>query len=389
MASPRGRPSALVTPVRWQIITGEYPPQIGGISDYTRQTALGLAAAGDEVDVWTAPHPGNPPAGNDAGIRVHRLPDHFGRRSLAALDDALRSLPPGERRLLVQFEPWSFGWHGMNVPFCLWLWRRGREWDITVMFHEVCTDWGWRRPFRQNVLGAVTRLNAGLAVRGARRAFVSIPTWATLLRPMAGAAKRIDWLPVPSSLAELPAPERVAALRARLDARWLAGHFGTYRGQVATALAELLPAVVAHGAKVLLVGRGAAEFQRGLDPKVGSRVTAADSLDLAAVAEHLAACDVLVQPYPDGISARRTSSMAGLRLGCAIVTNAGWLTEPFWSGSKAVRLVPTPGAAALAVAVCDLLDHPAEQAALRTTAAAYYAEHFSPGRIIQALRSAR
>jgi len=37
----------------WAIITGEYPPQAGGVSDYTRIVAEALVAAGDEVHVWT------------------------------------------------------------------------------------------------------------------------------------------------------------------------------------------------------------------------------------------------------------------------------------------------------------------------------------------------
>ena len=40
-----------MTGVTWQVITGEYPPQPGGVGDYTAQVAAGLAAAGDEVHV--------------------------------------------------------------------------------------------------------------------------------------------------------------------------------------------------------------------------------------------------------------------------------------------------------------------------------------------------
>ena len=39
----------------WNIITGEYPPQPGGVSDYTRLVAHGLADAGDEVCVYAPP----------------------------------------------------------------------------------------------------------------------------------------------------------------------------------------------------------------------------------------------------------------------------------------------------------------------------------------------
>ena len=35
----------------WAIITGEYPPDPGGVSDYTYLVATHLADAGDEVHV--------------------------------------------------------------------------------------------------------------------------------------------------------------------------------------------------------------------------------------------------------------------------------------------------------------------------------------------------
>jgi len=36
----------------WHLVTCEYPPQAGGVSDYTQLVAKGLALAGDEVHVW-------------------------------------------------------------------------------------------------------------------------------------------------------------------------------------------------------------------------------------------------------------------------------------------------------------------------------------------------
>jgi hypothetical protein len=38
----------------WAILTGEYPPQAGGVSDYTRLVARGLAECGDRVHDWNA-----------------------------------------------------------------------------------------------------------------------------------------------------------------------------------------------------------------------------------------------------------------------------------------------------------------------------------------------
>jgi hypothetical protein len=67
----------------WHIVTGEYPPANGGVSDYTRLVARGLAARGDEVHVWA---PGTASGlVRDAGVEVHALPGMFGPRALREL----------------------------------------------------------------------------------------------------------------------------------------------------------------------------------------------------------------------------------------------------------------------------------------------------------------
>src|SRR5712692_5144834 len=105
---------------RWVLLTGEYPPQSGGVSDYTRLVARGLADAGDEVHVWAPMPAGTQPPGVEPGVAVHRLAGAFGHRDLDRLGRFLVRLK-SSCRLLVQYVPHAFGWHGVNVPFCLWL----------------------------------------------------------------------------------------------------------------------------------------------------------------------------------------------------------------------------------------------------------------------------
>ena len=77
---------------------------------------------------------------------------------------------------------------------------------------------------------------------------------------------------------------------------------------------------------VLLIGRGANRFRDSLlESNVDGedRVAAAEDLPSKDVAAHLKACDLVVQPYPDGVSTRRSTAMAGLACGVPTVTNLG------------------------------------------------------------------
>jgi glycosyltransferase involved in cell wall biosynthesis len=102
----------------------------------------------------------------------------------------------------------------------------------------------------------------------------------------------------------------------------------------------------------------------------------------------VAACDFLVQPYPDGISCRRTTAMAGLRLGVPIVTTRGRLTEPLWDDAHAVKLSDVRDASGWARQVQDLLQRPEERGHLGKTGRELYERAFALRHTVAALRSA-
>src|SRR5262245_17027180 len=89
----------------WAIITGEYPPTPGGVSDYTRLLAAEMARRGERVHVF-APRAGERRC-ECGGVVVHDLPDLFGPRSLLAMSRELDVI--GEARILVQYVPHAFG----------------------------------------------------------------------------------------------------------------------------------------------------------------------------------------------------------------------------------------------------------------------------------------
>ena len=406
----------------WHIITGEYPPQPGGVSDYTRAVARGLADAGDRVDVWAPPvdlsnrgsardpgsvarggpdaplrflagarcAPSSPEHTND-GITVHRLPDRFGPRALRMLSRELDGRP-APRRLLVQYVPHAFGWKAANVPFCLWLQSRRRD-SIWVMFHEVAFPFERDQALSRNALAIVNRLMASIVASSAERAFVSIPGWREMVQSMIGAGKPVEWLPVPSSIPVVVDRAASAAVRARYGGtRPIVGNFGANGPVIREMLLASIPQLIdATDCCVLLVGSRSDVVQRELierHPRLDGRVHATGTLPDAAVSTHVAACDVMLQPYPDGVSSRRTSAMVALSHGRPMVTTSGWLTEPLWEESCAVELVPASEPEALAAAAAQLLASDGRRGKLAARAYDLYRSRFDLPHSIRALRHA-
>jgi glycosyltransferase involved in cell wall biosynthesis len=376
----------------WHVLTGEYPPQAGGVSDYTRQLARGLIEAGDHVEVW-APACEEGPEGEEGQkgtVVVHRLPDRFGLKSLLHLTHALNR-QPAPRRILVQYVPRAFGYKGANLPFCLWLRLRRRD-SIWIMFHEVMFLAENDRRLSRLALAAVNRVMAKLVAGAAERAFISIPGWGPMLEPLLRKGVRVTWLPVPSAIPVLTDPAATAAIRTRYaSGHPLIGHFGTYGAAVRPLLERTLENLaLLSDCHVLLLGDRSDAACRTLtsaQPALAGRVFGTGHLAEGDVSRHVAACDVMLQPYPDGISSRRTSAMVALSHGRPIVTTAGWLTEPMWAEAGAAVLAPVDDPQALAAAAATILFDVSQREAIGRRAAALYEAQFHVRHSVSRLRA--
>lgn len=376
---------------RWHLVTAEFPPQIGGVGDYTHLVASGLVEAGDEVHVWCPPSGYAAPSTN--GPVVH---PELGTLRPADLRRVGRLLDqfPEPRRLLVQWVPHGYGYRSMNVPFCLWLWGRSvlhRD-RVDVMVHEPYLAF-WEGSWRQAAVALVHRLMTVVLLRAAHRVWIAIPIWEDLWRPyLLGRRVPFTWLPVPSSLPTLEMPD-ASAIHNRYARRGAAliGHFGTYGPAVSALLQDLLPPVVEGHFRpaVLLLGAGSEVFGRRLIegyPRIADRVHAFGHLSPGELCSHLAACDLLIQPYPDGVSSRRTSVMAGLSLGRPIVTTRGHLTEPLWDETGAALLADVTDQRGFVGHVERLLGDRAERQRLGERARKLYNQRFDLRHTITALR---
>jgi glycosyltransferase involved in cell wall biosynthesis len=139
----------------------------------------------------------------------------------------------------------------------------------------------------------------------------------------------------------------------------------------------------------LLIGRGSIAFAAQLVRRhsaLAGRLRACGEVTAAMAGAHLQSCDLLVQPYPDGVSTRRTSLMAGLALGVPAVTTSGFATEPIWAEEGLVSLVPAADTAALVAAAERLLANPQDSSELGARARVGYTRHFSIENTVRTLR---
>ena len=369
----------------WHIITGEYPNQSGGVSDYTRQLAIGLAAEGDEIHVWAPDFPGS--TAIDSGIFVHRMPDRFGRRTLRLLAKTF-DLWEGPNRILVQYVPHSFGFKAMNFLFARWLIHRKQP--VWVMFHEVAYPWYRGQKLKHQLLGWATSRMARWIATAAERIFISIPSWQERLTLIAPRCRPAEWLPVPSVVPTGDGNECPVTVRSQFGipaGATVLGHFGTYGSLVTDLLTPILQACLAKSTDrhVLLVGRNSTRYAEDFKAFAG-RVHHAENVPAEQLSNLLAACDVMIQPYPDGLSTRRTSLMASMAIGRPIVSNHSILSEPFWLESGAVFLTCGTSTDDLIALAEKCLANPALRGETGTRARQLYVARFSLNHTIDVLR---
>jgi glycosyltransferase involved in cell wall biosynthesis len=366
---------------RFCVITPEYLPAPGGVAGYIAHIARGLSREGDEVDVFSPE-----PAADDApGVRVHALPQGFDARARRSVERCIAEHP--RTIILLQYVPGAIG--GVNPSFVRWVTKLDAP--LWVMFHEVVYPFEYGQRLELTAYAAVTRAMAAWLLRRAERVLVSTPGWERFLLPL-GARTPPIWMPVTSNVPTVAPPAaELAALRATLgippDAR-VVGHFSTFNSLVTTMLGPTLRSVLARapGVHVLLLGRNSRAFATTLDAEAGSRVHAAGELSEPDVARALSVADVLLLPFPDGVTGRRTTMMAALGLGKAVVTNAGEHSESVWFREGCVAL--TNGETeTMAAEVLALLEDPARRDTLARRALCVYEERFAVEALVPRLRA--
>ena len=282
----------------------------------------------------------------------------------------------------------------MNVGFCRWVRMRAHHGDIVdLMVHEPFLAFR-EGPLRYDLVAGVHRAMATMLLGVARRVWVSIPAWADRLRPwVLGRSPSFCWLPVPSTLSVTADVDLLAQVRSAVRGSHdlVIGFFGTYDATARRLLQTIAPQLIRAlpGARLLLLGRGSDSTSADLRqrcPDLQDRVLGAGALAADALSAHLQACDLMVQPYVDGASTRRSTLMAALAHGVPVVTTTGRLSEPFWIGSPAVSAVAAGDVEGLIHATVALAGDAHRRQRQSATALETYAARFDVSHVIRALR---
>jgi glycosyltransferase involved in cell wall biosynthesis len=305
--------------VRLLLVTGEFPPMVGGISDYSGHLSTALAARGIDVGVLTHLDAVKATSHSDASITMLAVPG-WSMLDLPLIKETIDSFEPDLIHIQYQTAAFDLGGAICVLPKLLAI-------AAVTTFHDV------REPYLFPKAGRLRReANAALA-RWSKSAICTNADDAASVR--AFGQPDVQVIPLGNNVPMNPpsAFDR-GARRAELGAGtgdFLVGHFGLMGATkgvdtLLDALTELPDCRVAF----VGAGEGAADptnrqahrtvldqiERRNLAGRVswtGQRTTQELSADLLA-------CDVLALPYHEGASFRRTTLVAALAHGIPVIS---------------------------------------------------------------------
>jgi glycosyltransferase involved in cell wall biosynthesis len=226
------------------------------------------------------------------------------------------------------------------------------------------------------------RLMLRLSLAASCAVAVSTEAWVAEVRSLMGDRRvPVIHLPSPSAIDRIPVDRQRA--RAELDLapeEIVLCFFGTWHvSKMSSRVLDTLAMLLSEGksARLLAIGSESENLLAQADEKLCPYILAPGYLDAETVSRALQASDLFLAPFSDGVSTRRTTVMAALEHGLAVVTTDGRLTDEIFRQSDALRLVPVDDAAAFLAEVRALAEDPSARRALGQRGRLFYEAHFS------------
>jgi glycosyltransferase involved in cell wall biosynthesis len=393
------------------MLTGELPPDRGGVGDYTARLSDVMAALGVPVGILTRERPGIPSRRvlGASAVPVHGTVPGWDARAWRMVARALRGLGP--RPLLhIQFQAGAFDLGGSIHLLPTLLRAMVPRARVVTTFHDFLV------PYLFPKAGPARLAANRLLARSSHAAIFTDLADLALAGP--GVHGRV--VPIGSNVDREPSTEPSRGDVRRLlgldDATFLVGYFGFFNPSkgVPTLLDAIARVEARRPERVVRLALIGAEsgvsnptdltqaraVHRAIEHgPAGRAILRTGYLPPPELSATLRACDVVALPFVDGASARRGTLMAALAHGLPIVSTLPERKSPFggpaafWLGAgptayavrdgESILLVPPDDADALAAALIKVMDDPelrarlaqgAEAAAARITWPALAAE---------------
>jgi glycosyltransferase involved in cell wall biosynthesis len=376
--------------MRIGLVTGEYPPDQGGVGDFTSRLARALAHLGHEMHVITTAR-GEAQRATRHRLELSRsdsedpLTVHFTVRSWRwgcwgqvmklAQDLSLDTLN-------VQYQAAAYAVH----PAISIVPRGAAMPSVAVTFHDLKVPYLFPKagPLRWWALLLLARRADGVIVTN-QEDYLRLQDEID--------SDKLSLIPIGSNI---PASPPAGYDRTAQRARWgigrgdlLLGYFGFLNeSKGGEELIQALGHLVEHGlsAHLLMIGGrvGSSDptnraYAKRVEQLIaardlGNRIHWTGYTSPEQVSAALLAVDLCVLPYRDGVSFRRGTLMACLAHGCAIVSTYPAVPLPEVRDGETMVLVEPGNPSALAEAVSDLSANPSLRTRLREEARALAAE---------------
>lgn len=366
------------------ILIPELPPKVNGIGDYTFFLSQALANQFDcQVTLLTSEGNFQCPQGCqlEKGVFVPG----------AAL---LETLPKAMSRLqadwfLIQYNPFLYAHRGFN-PWLIAAVAKVRSQQphlrVAMMAHELFMI---AENLKFAIMGTFHRIQLWGLLRSIDLAFSSIDVWAAELRRWIP-EKPVFSLPVGSNVPMVPeSTDGLGKLRKDLciDPEALVlGAFGSYHyGRMPERIIRTLETLSNRKVKVhlLFIGSGGEQLRKICPAHLHTVLTTTGALGCEAVSQHLQLVDLLISPFLDGISTRRSSAMSCLAHGLPLLTTSGRLSDALWLEAFGNSLIPVENEAAYFDAAHQLCLNEEKRAALAQTSHTLYQNQFTWQQIAQ------
>jgi glycosyltransferase involved in cell wall biosynthesis len=343
--------------MRIGLLTGEYPPDQGGVGDFTRELAHAMAALGHRPHVLTdhdRPVSGEP---QREGVTVHRAIDRWDWGCWGQVERVGETFELDA--LNIQYQAAAYHMHPA-VNLLPWHLRNWEQAPVVVTFHDLRVPYLFPKagPLRWQAVLALAHWADGVIVTNPED---------ELRLAESQLSTPVVRIPIGSNIApQLPA----GYVRDAWRLRWrfgtgdlVLGYFGFLNERKGgETLIETLAALVARGvsAHLLLIGgrvgtsdpTNAAYADRVdrliAEHDLGARVHRTGFVSRQEVSACLEAVDVFVLPYREGASMRHGSLHACLAHGRPIVTTRPAVRTPEFRDEENMVLVPPGDGEALA-----------------------------------------